>query len=175
VTAQPGYVRARTSRQRVIDELWLALRRSPSPISAAELADQVGASRTITKRLIQAARDAAWVIVDGYEQRAIGQGPSPALYRVTRAAPVRAPILRDGDQGPEAIHEGERGGATSGAVLAALRRARGWTIAQTAEAIGIRDHRTVRRYEAAAALPPAVAERVEALRAGAALPVSPSS
>ncbi len=162
MTAPAGYARARKRAGRGLDRLWSALRRARRPLSMGEIAERGGVSRSQAKHALQAARDLGWIEVASYDVIATA-GPGGVrvpLYRLTAAAPAELPLQRQGPGGafvfaPEA--------AASGAELAALRRARGWTLRQAAAAIGVAAGRTVRRYEGAATLPPAVAERVRAL------------
>jgi hypothetical protein len=163
VTAPAGYIRSRTARERSIDRAWAALRSASARghyLATSEIAEAADASLSVVKRLTQAARDAGWleVIVED-----VAGAVARHLYRLTPASPADAPVLRLDDR--RAISAVASGGGLSGNALRRLRLERGWSLAETARQLGIRDKRTVRRYEAAAQLPPPVAERVEALGA----------
>lgn len=163
MTAPTGYIRARVERERDIDRIWASLRRARKPVSAATLAERAKTSRSQVKRLLQAARDAGWLAAVSYD---LEPGPDfgaarVPLYALTSAAPAAAPVLvRDGSG-----YLAQAAGRTPGAALAELRSARGWTLTETAQEIGVRDKRTVRRYEAMATLPPSIADRVDELAA----------
>jgi hypothetical protein len=159
MTSPPGYTRSRVVRERAIDRAWAALRVASAReayLSTAEIAEAAVASRSAVKRLVQAARDRGWidVIVDD-----CGGAVERHAYRLTADAPADAPVLRLEDRG--AVSAIAPSGQT-GAALRRLRLERGWSLAETARQIGVADTRTVRRYEACAQLPPAIAERVAA-------------
>jgi DNA-binding transcriptional regulator YiaG len=159
VTCPPGYTRARATRNRVTDALWHALRAARAPISTAELADRAGSSHTQAKRLVQAARDAGWIVVVDYATAGPGDGRT-ALYALTTEAPEAVGTLRrDGSSmvaiGPSTV---------TGAELAVLRQTLGWSAGKVGDALGV-ERRTVRRYERTASLPPVIAEKVADLAA----------
>lgn len=144
MTARPGYARARAMRERAVDRIWRALREADSPLSRAEIAEAAACSDRQARRTIGATVAAGMVEIHGEDRQQDGAIP---LYRLAPGAPAVAPVLRLAGGG----HLAAPVSTLTGADLRAWRGGR--SVREAAQALGLSDLRTYRRYEARADAP----------------------
>lgn len=162
MSSPAGYARARTRRTRDIDIIWAALRAAVDGISTVELTETTGASRAQVKRTLQALRDAGAVTLHRYDIPPDAPQARVPIYIASSDAPTEAPILRRDEAGRLVAAAGD--GELTAADFGLARKRSGLSLAEFGALIGVRDARTVRRYESGdVVIPPAVADRLRRL------------
>lgn len=140
----------------VTQEIWAAIRRRRTPWTTDDIVAASGASDRQVRRFVSLlAREGVLTVVDRSR---------PARYTLARDLGPLAPRMLRTACDPEPTGMADRNSDMTAAEFAAARAAAGLSIRGLARAIGYRDERTVRRFEAGGRpIPRAVAERVRAI------------
>lgn len=141
--------------------MWDWMRRRRSPWTSADVVDGSGTSERQARRYIARLADAGYITSDDDERPREGGAFLARRWRLARNTGPLPPILTGGAHG-EGISDPN--GELTGAQLARIRQDLGLSMADFAARIGVRDPRTVRRYERCDRVPAPIVARARALQ-----------
>jgi DNA-binding transcriptional ArsR family regulator len=136
---------------RIADKLWAAMRGNEKWWSVNDISTETGASGRYTRRYVRALKEAGYVEASDEAKRF-----QSTYYKLIKDTGETAPILR-GRDGSLAVYDPNLSDMT-GEELEQIRSQLNMTLREFADIIGVRDPRTVRRYETMDHVPPQVAE-----------------
>ena len=136
---------------RIADKLWAAMRENGKWWSVNDISTETGASGRYTRRYVRALKEAGYVEASDEAKRF-----QSTYYKLIKDTGQTAPILR-GRDGSLAVYDPNLSDM-SGAQLEGIRAGLNLTLREFADIIGVKDPRTVRRYEQMDHVPPQVAE-----------------
>ncbi len=136
---------------RIADKLWAAMRGNEKWWSVNDISTETGASGRYTRRYVRALKEAGYVEASDEAKRF-----QSTYYKLIKDTGETAPILR-GRDGSLAVYDPNLSDMTGGE-LEEIRSQLNMTLREFADIIGVRDPRTVRRYETMDHVPPQVAE-----------------
>lgn len=136
---------------RIADRLWSAMRDTQKWWSVNDISLETGASGRYTRRYVRALKDAGYIEASDEAKRF-----HSTYYKLIKDTGKTAPILR-GRDGSLAVYDPNLSDMT-GAELENIRCKLDLTLREFADIIGVRDPRTVRRYETMQHVPPQVAQ-----------------
>lgn len=142
---------------RIADKLWEAMRENGKWWSVNDISTETGASGRYTRRYVRALKEAGYIEASDEAKRF-----QSTYYKLIKDTGETAPILR-GRDGSLAVYDPNLSDMTGGE-LEELRSGLNLTLREFADIIGVRDPRTVRRYEAMEHVPPQVAEAARKAR-----------
>jgi len=142
---------------RIADKLWAAMRDNGKWWSVNDISTETGASGRYTRRYVRALKEAGYVEASDDAKRF-----QSTYYKLIKDTGETAPILR-GRDGSLAVYDPNLSDM-SGGELEKLRSSLNLTLREFADIIGVRDPRTVRRYEAMDHVPPQVANAAREAR-----------
>lgn len=125
--------------------------------SVNDISTETGASGRYTRRYVRALKEAGYIEASDEAKRF-----QSTYYKLIKDTGETAPILR-GRDGSLAVYDPNLSDMTGGE-LEELRSGLNLTLREFADIIGVRDPRTVRRYEAMEHVPPQVAEAARKAR-----------
>lgn len=159
----PEYQRAGQAPSPVTQAIWTAIRRRRKPWTADDIAAASEASGRQVRRVVTALVRAG--VVRTLDEQGNGAGGySSAVYRLVSDLGPLAPRLLRSAADPEPTGIADRNSDMMPTEFSAARKTLGLSVRAFAAAIGYRDERTVRRFEAGGRpIPRAVADRVRAL------------
>ncbi len=135
---------------RIADKLWAAMRENEKWWSVNDISTETGASGRYTRRYVRALKEAGYVEASDEAKRF-----QSTYYKLIKDTGETAPILR-GRDGSLAVYDPNLSDMT-GNELENIRGQLNMTLREFADIIGVRDPRTVRRYETMDHVPPQVA------------------
>ena len=136
---------------RIADKLWAAMRGNEKWWSVNDISTETGASGRYTRRYVRALKEAGYVEASDEAKRF-----QSTYYKLIKDTGETAPILR-GRDGSLAVYDPNLSDMT-GEELEQIRNQLNMTLREFADIIGVRDPRTVRRYETMDHVPPQVAD-----------------
>lgn len=136
---------------RIADKLWAAMRDNAKWWSVNDISSETGASGRYTRRYVRALKEAGYIEASDEAKRF-----QSTYYKLIKDTGMTAPILR-GRDGSLAVYDPNLSDMT-GNELEQIRGSLNMTLREFADIIGVRDPRTVRRYEQMEHVPPQVAE-----------------
>lgn len=142
---------------RIADKLWAAMRDNEKWWSVNDISIETGASGRYTRRYVRALKEAGYIEASDEAKRF-----QSTYYKLIRDTGETAPILR-GRDGSLAVYDPNLSDMT-GQELEQLRNGLNLTLREFADIIGVRDPRTVRRYEQMDHVPPQVASAARTAR-----------
>ncbi|GJM01737.1 MAG: hypothetical protein DHS20C08_02380 [Rhodomicrobium sp.] len=142
---------------RIADKLWAAMRDNEKWWSVNDISIETGASGRYTRRYVRALKEAGYIEASDEAKRF-----QSTYYKLIRDTGETAPILR-GRDGSLAVYDPNLSDMT-GQELEQLRNGLNLTLREFADIIGVRDPRTVRRYEQMEHVPPQVASAARTAR-----------
>jgi len=152
------FVRGHLMRQRlapetnrIADKLWEAMRENAKWWSVNDISLETGASGRYTRRYVRALKEAGYIQASDEAKRF-----QSTYYKLIKDTGQTAPILR-GRDGSLAVYDPNLSDM-SGKELEEIRSTLNLTLREFADIIGVRDPRTVRRYEQMQHVPPQVAQ-----------------
>lgn len=125
--------------------------------SVNDISLETGASGRYTRRYVRALKEAGYVKASDEAKRF-----QSTYYKLIRDTGQTAPILR-GRDGSLAVYDPNLSDMT-GRELETIRAGMNLTLREFADIIGVKDPRTVRRYEQMEHVPPQVAEQARSAR-----------
>ncbi len=144
---------------RIADKLWAAMRENGKWWSVNDISLETGASGRYTRRYVRALKEAGYVEASDEAKRF-----QSTYYKLIKDTGHTAPILR-GRDGSLAVYDPNLSDM-SGQELETIRSGLNLTLREFADIIGVRDPRTVRRYEQMQHVPPQVAQAARDARQG---------
>ena len=144
---------------RIADKLWAAMRETGKWWSVNDISLETGASGRYTRRYVRALKEAGYVEASDEAKRF-----QSTYYKLIKDTGQTAPILR-GRDGSLAVYDPNLSDM-SGQELETIRSNLNLTLREFADIIGVRDPRTVRRYEQMQHVPPQVAQAARDARQG---------
>ena len=136
---------------RIADKLWTAMRENGKWWSVNDISTETGASGRYTRRYVRALKEAGYIQASDEAKRF-----QSTFYKLIKDTGETAPILR-GRDGNLAVYDPNLSDMT-GKQLEEIRNGLNLTLREFADIVGVRDPRTVRRYEQMEYVPPRVAE-----------------
>jgi hypothetical protein len=159
MTSLSGYRRLAPSADTFQTRMWSWMRAQQAPWTVLALTDATGASERQARRFVQRLAAAGYLSQHGEVGGDSGQIPA-RLWLLDRDSGPLAPILVGGAHGDDVA---DLNSTMTGTQLRAIRKAAGLSASQFGvQALGVRDQRTVRRYEQAAIVPAPAAARARA-------------
>ena len=142
---------------RIADKLWEAMRANGKWWSVNDISVETGASGRYTRRYVRALKEAGYIEASDEAKRF-----QSTYYKLIKDTGETAPILR-GRDGSLAVYDPNLSDMT-GKELEDIRSGLNLTLRDFADIIGVKDPRTVRRYEQMENVPPQVAEQARAAK-----------
>ncbi len=136
---------------RIADKLWAAMRANGKWWSVNDISLETGASGRYTRRYVRALKEAGYIEASDEAKRF-----QSTYYKLIKDTGLTAPILR-GRDGSLAVYDPNLSDM-SGSELETIRSELNLTLRDFADIIGVKDPRTVRRYEQMDYVPPQVAK-----------------
>ena len=136
---------------RIADRLWLAMKDQRKWWSVTDISLEAGASGRYTRRYVRALKEAGYI-----KSSEEAKNFQSSYYKLIKNTGTTAPILR-GRDGNLALYDPNLS-SMPGTKLKQIREQLDLSLRDFADLIGVRDPRTVKRYEEMKKVPPSVAD-----------------